>query len=523
MEFKRFEALIEKFPQVQIFSTEGEDLDRVIMHFLNQRENVSVMSEAIQRKIQHALAPFWQQRFISLHDEEAPLVRNLLLNKKFFLQTDRYIDDVPFPLTDPAKLPRALEIADLSESILNRKLLSLSNGELRRVLLARIWMESPKWIYFNDLFGGLDPEYRVHLAERVAELAHDAHDGAGQVNLVVRLAREDELFPGIPAFVYANKTFMQYAGELPSEVAKPKFTKAELKDYEIVKLTRKCHPEQTKCVEGSQGSLDSAPSNLRIVEQQVANNSISTSPNGGVYPEPVERAQNDTEDKVLFDLKNVNVQFGDTIVLKNLNWTVREGEHWAVMGENGAGKSTLLGLLTADHPQMYCNDITLLGERPGHGLNIWEHKAKLGYFSPELALQYREDLELLDVLCTGFTPNLCRAENITWEEKAKAREWLSYLGFDDPTVNVRKLSPIDKRLVLMARAAIRPPKVLLLDEPSQGLKGEYREKIFHLLDLLSKETTIILVSHYEEEWPPCITHLLRMPKFSLDSPSTAGM
>ena len=202
-------------------------------------------------------------------------------------------------------------------------------------------------------------------------------------------------------------------------------------------------------------------------------------------------------------------------MLKDLNWTVRKGEHWAVMGENGAGKSTLLGMLTADHPQIYNNDITLLGERPGHGLNIWDHKAKLGFFSPELALQYREDLSLLDVLCTGFTPNLCRAENITWEEKAKAREWLNYLGFEDTSISIRKISPIDKRLVLMARAAIRPPKVLLLDEPTQGLKGEYREKLFHLLQLLSTETTIILVSHYEEEWPPCMTHLLRMPKFSL--------
>jgi molybdate transport system ATP-binding protein len=184
------------------------------------------------------------------------------------------------------------------------------------------------------------------------------------------------------------------------------------------------------------------------------------------------------------------------------------------MGENGAGKSTLLGLLTADHPQIYGNDITLLGERPGHGLNIWDHKAKLGFFSPELALQYREDLSLLEVLCTGFTPNLCKADNTTWEERAKAKEWLAYLGFEDPEENVRKLSPIDKRVILMARAAIRPPQVLLLDEPSQGLEKGYRDKFFHLLDLLSKETTIILVSHYEEEWPPCMTHLLRMPRFS---------
>lgn len=473
MEFKRFEALIEMFPQVQIFSTEGEDLDRVITHFLNQRKNVSTMSEAMQRKIQHALAPFFQQRFISLHDEEAPLVRHLLLKKKFFLQTDRYIDDMAWPETDPEKLGEALKIADLSEEILDRKLLSLSNGELRRVLLARMWMEKPEWVYFNDLFGGLDPEYRRHLAASVVELCRRPG-----LKVAVRLAREDELLPEIPAFVYANKTFTQYAGELPSEVAKPKFTKAELKDYEIVILN------------GVKGDP-----RLRGDD----NNGIRGDDNNG---------------KILFDLKNVNVQFGDTTVLKNLNWTVRKGEHWAVMGENGAGKSTLLGMLTADHPQIYKNDITLLGMRPGHGLNIWDHKAKLGFFSPELALQYREDLNLQEVLCTGFTANLCKAENTTWEERAKAKEWLNYLGFEDVEARYRSLSPIDKRVILMARAAIRPPEVLLLDEPTQGLKGEYREKIFNLLQLLSKETTIILVSHYEEEWPPCMTHLLRMPKFS---------
>ena len=477
------------FPQVQIFSTEGEDLDRVITHFLNQQKNVSTMSEAMQRKIQHALAPFFQQRFISLHDEEAPLVRHLLLKKKFFLQTDRYIDDMAWPETDPEKLDEALSIAELSPEILDRKLLSLSNGELRRVLLARMWMEKPEWIYFNDLFGGLDPEFRSHLAASVVDLSKRPG-----VKLAVRLAREDELLPEIPAFVYANKTFTQYAGELPSAAAKPKYTKAELKDYEIVDLrreTKDCH-----CEDRRRACREEDNSICHCEDRRDA--AISAGQSG----------------TVLFDLKNVNVQFGDTTVLKNLNWTVRKGEHWAVMGENGAGKSTLLGMLTADHPQIYKNDITLLGERPGHGLNIWDHKAKLGFFSPELALQYREDLDLSEVLCTGFTANLCKAENTTWEERAKAKEWLEYLGFSDVHARFRALSPIDKRVVLMARAAIRPPEVLLLDEPTQGLKGEYREKLFNLLQLLSTETTIILVSHYEEEWPPCMTHLLRMPKFS---------
>ena len=481
MEFKRFEALIEKFPQVQIFSTEGEDLDRVITHFLNQQTGVSTMSEAMQRRIQRALAPFWQQRFVSLYDTEAPLVKNLLLDRKFFLQTDRYIEDMAWAETDPNKLDEALKIADLAMGILDRKLLSLSNGELRRVLLARMWMENPEWVYFNDLFGGLDPEYRAHLAGCVAELARSR---GSDLKIAVRLAREDELLPEIPAFVYADKTFSQYEGRLPETASKPKFTKKELKDYEIVRLN---------------SPVDSSPT---------AQNDLLKSLSG--------HSEESSSAEVLFDLKNINVRFGDTDVIKNLNWTVRKGEHWAVMGENGAGKSTLMGMLTADHPQIYNNDITLLGERPGHGLNIWDHKAKLGFFSPELALQYREDLTLLEVLCTGFTPNLCKADNPTWEEKAKAREWLKYLGFENVNQNIRTLSPIDKRLVLMARAAIRPPKVLLLDEPSQGLKGEYREKIFHLLQLLSTETTIILVSHYEEEWPPCMTHLLRMPKFSLN-------
>jgi molybdate transport system ATP-binding protein len=343
------------------------------------------------------------------------------------------------------------------------------------VLLARMWMEKPEWVYFNDLFGGLDPEYRVHLAGCVAGLAKRQN-----LNVVVRLAREDELIPEIPAFVFENKVFKEYAGSLPDVAAQPKFRKAELTDYEVVDL---------KCRLGD------------------PRDSIATT-----------WLQNDSGDdnkgEVLFDLRNVNVRFGETTVIRNLNWQVHKGEHWVVMGENGAGKSTLLGLLTADHPQIYGNDITLLGERPGHGLNIWDHKAKLGFFSPELALQYREDLSLLEVLCTGFTPNLCKADNTTWEERAKAKEWLAYLGFEDPEENVRKLSPIDKRVILMARAAIRPPQVLLLDEPSQGLEKGYRDKFFHLLDLLSKETTIILVSHYEEEWPPCMTHLLRMPRFS---------
>ena len=118
MEFKRFEALIEMFPQVQIFSTEGEDLDRVITHFLNQQKNVSTMSEAMQRKIQHALAPFFQQRFISLHDEEAPLVRHLLLKKKFWEFTYRAILLKTLEPSGKRTLPQMREILCLTPRLI---------------------------------------------------------------------------------------------------------------------------------------------------------------------------------------------------------------------------------------------------------------------------------------------------------------------------------------------------------------------------------------------------------------------
>ena len=185
------------------------------------------------------------------------------------------------------------------------------------------------------------------------------------------------------------------------------------------------------------------------------------------------------------------------------------------MGQNGAGKSTLLALLSADHPQMYSNDITLFGKKPGHGLNIWEHKAQIGFFSPELATQYREKLSIEEVLCTGFTTGLGLFSPPSWEEKAKAKKWLQELGFPNAERPFQTLSATERRLILIARAAIRPPKVLILDEPTQGMENEFRSRLFDLLQFLSQATTLIMVTHYHEEWPPCMTNVLYMPKFSL--------
>lgn len=456
MTYQTLESLFEVHPQIQMLGPVGSGKSRVLREFSENHPGVSLSSTEIQRRIQRALAPFWQQRFISLRDDDAPRVRDLLLKPKFFLNSAHYVEDDPFAPTNPDKLEEALSMANLPDTVLKVKLLSLSNGELRRILLARQWMESPDYILFDDPFGGLDPEFRTHLAKAILKMSESG------VKMAVGLQRKEELLPKIPAFVYENGEFRAYDGELPAEIAERAEKKSEISTY--------------------------------VVE------SLRT-------PESV--------GEILFDLEHVHVRYGSAMIIDDLTWQVKKGEHWVVMGPNGAGKSTLLALLSADHPQMYANDITLFGKKPGSGLNIWEHKAQIGFFSPELATQYREKLNISEVLCTGFTTGLGLFTPPSWEERAKAKNWLSELGFSDAERSFESLSATERRLVLIARAAIRPPKVLILDEPTQGMDAGFRERLFDLLEFLSGETTIILVTHYDSEWPKCMTNVLRMPKFSL--------
>ncbi|HHX15294.1 MAG TPA: ATP-binding cassette domain-containing protein [Fibrobacter sp.] len=458
MVFGDIESLLKKHSQVQVIEAPSENADAVLWAFLKKQEQLSVVSEQIQRKIQRALAPFWQHRFISLEDTEAPLVGHFLLSASFFLQTSLMIEDTPFPKTNPSLLPEALQAASLPASVLDRTLLSLSNGELRRVLLARVWMENPKWIYFNDVFGGLDSEYRPSLRESVLKMALSG------VNMVIRLAREEEILPKIPVFIFKDNQFNFIENAFASGA-----------------------PEKTHQA-NPRASLD--------------------------YKIEVLHAPS-VQGEVLFDLKNTHVRFGKTDIIKELNWRVCAGEHWAIMGANGAGKSTLLAMLSADHPQIYRNEIILLGKRPGKGLDVWAHKAKMGFFSPEMALQYREDLNIQEVLCTGYTTSLGLFQEPVFEERQKANHWLSALGFKNPKAPFSSLTLIEKRLILIARAAIRPPLVLILDEPTQGMDADHRFRVFDLLNFLAPTTTIILVSHYESEWPACMTHLLRLPKIAM--------
>ena len=377
----------------------------------------SSFSIDLQRKIKKALSRFWQERFISLEDEDSPIAKDFLLKNPFFLNSDHFVESEPFPETNHALLNEALELAGFSEQILSQKLISLSNGELRRLMLARNYMEEPDLWILDDPFGGMDPAYRKFLAERIESFRKKG------INMQVNLRREDELS--------ASDQWTVASGQEPKQ-----------------------HGE------------------------------------------------------ILFSLKNLCVSFGSKKIIENLNWEVRKGEHWAITGPNGSGKSTLLGILSGDHPQIYKNDLELLGQNIRNGFSIGEHKKKLGLFSPEMALQAPGRMTVLEILLEYFP------QPVLAEEKKNTLNLLAYLGLGDVNKPLRDLSEEHAKFVLIARAISKNPQVLILDEPAQGMSGPAREKLFFLLDKISKKTTLIFTTHYPGEWPQCITHRLSISRLS---------
>jgi molybdate transport system ATP-binding protein len=393
---------------------------------------ISHFGNDLQRKIKKALSRFWQERFISLEDEDSPSAGDFLLKNPFFLNSEHFVESEPFPETNSTLLGEALLLAGIPEHILEQKLPSLSNGELRRLLLARNYMEEPELWILDDPFGGLDPAYRGFLAERIKLFQQKG------IRMQINLKREDERF---------------------------------LLDDSL----------SDGCV-----SIAANDEKKNIYEMKK-------------IKEPILLGE------ILFSLKNTCIAFGKKKIIDNLNWDVRKGEHWAITGANGSGKSTLLGILSGEHPQIYKNDLHLLGQNVKKNFSIIEHKKKLGFFSPEMALQAHHRITVLDALLEYFP------QPVLAEEKKIAVNLLTALGLgSELNKPLKNLSEEMLRLALIARAISKFPEVLLLDEPTQGLCEQSKDRLFLLLDKVSEKTTLIFTSHYPGEHPNCITHNLRI-------------
>jgi molybdate transport system ATP-binding protein len=231
---------------------------------------------------------------------------------------------------------------------------------------------------------------------------------------------------------------------------------------------------------------------------------------------PVAAASQKNEAKpsqVLVSLKNVSVSYNETKVLQHVCWTVRENEQWALLGPNGAGKTTLLGLIMGDNPQAYANDITLFGRRRGSGETIWEIKQHIGWVAPELQLYYPRGATCFDVVCSGFFDSVGLYRRCSSDQRETAISWMQRLGISERAMAVfDQISEGEQRLALIARALVKSPALLILDEPCQGLDAGNRDRVLQAVDRVGGRlnTSMIYVTHRADELPKSITHILRL-------------
>jgi molybdate transport system ATP-binding protein len=212
-------------------------------------------------------------------------------------------------------------------------------------------------------------------------------------------------------------------------------------------------------------------------------------------------------------MRHVNVRYGNKKILSNLNWTVAKGERWLLKGPNGAGKSTLLSLITGDNPQAYANEIFLFDRRRGTGESIWDIKKNIGFISPELHLYFDKGLTVYETIASGLFDTMGLYRSLDELQKEIVASWIDYfnLAYCQST-RLQNLSSGVQRSVLLARALVKAPPLLILDEPCQGLDAAQTRGFISLINQICEatDTTLIYVSHYDAEIPACITKKMEL-------------
>ena len=218
--------------------------------------------------------------------------------------------------------------------------------------------------------------------------------------------------------------------------------------------------------------------------------------------------QDDYHADTVIKMNKVSIRYGERTILKDLDWTVLNGERWSLTGSNGSGKSTLLSLVCADNPQSYACDIILFGFQRGSGESIWDIKRHIGYVSPEMHRSYRRALPAIHVVASGLKDTVGLYVRPNEKEKETCRWWMRIFGIEHLADRLfTSLSSGEQRLVLLARAFVKDPELLILDEPLHGLDQYNRQLVRNVIDTFCqrKNKTLIMVTHYEEELPGCIT------------------
>ncbi len=345
----------------------------------------------------------------------------------------------------------------------DQEIRTLSTGEIRQVMIARALLDSPRLLVIDEPFDGLDPAARGRLAAMLSTLMKDG------LQMVLVTHHLDEILAGITHYLLLREGYVAAQG-----LWRPGLESGK-------------RPSGRAGRPAAGWGGDTASSRER-------------------HPAKAAPAE-------LIHMREVTVTYGARRVLKRLNWCVRPGENWAICGPNGAGKSTLLQLVCGDHPQAYANEIYLFGRRRGSGETIWDIKRSIGVVSNALQIRYRKPLDGLAVILSGYFDSVGLYRQASPAQTDAARQWGAELAIDHLLDrDFRQMSNGERRMVLIARAMVKRPVLLILDEPCQGLDPHNRMRLLAMLETIVTihSTQMIYVSHRPEEIPAATTHELHL-------------
>lgn len=337
--------------------------------------------------------------------------------------------------------------------ILDKPLLQLSSGEHKRFQLMRALLEEAQLLIFDEPFTGLDVESRKNLGAILEQIGKYAQ-------LIVIAGAH---FEYLDVFTHV----------------------LELKGGKVNFFGRK--------------------------EDYAFKTHISDKARFDLSEVPL--SKNSKKFAIAVQMTNVSVKYGEKQILHSIHWLVKKGERWLVRGRNGSGKSTLLSLINGDNPQAYANDIILFDRKRGTGESIWDIKRNIGFMSSELYAYFDKTITCFETIASGFFDTIGLYRKLTEEQIGLVHTWLNILHMQHEALKTLSSVPQGKqRLLLLARALVKDPPLLILDEPCQGLDGQQTKAFVNLVDKIAGNTdkTIIYVSHYDEEIPDCIKYTLSL-------------
>lgn len=482
-----FHNVTVRVPGEQVFPTVNFEL-REAEHwaFVGENEGLkTALIEAIAGNasvIGHAEFPFFEkykaklqsdpllspQRFIAKIAERHHF-RNLSNTSQFYYQqrfnsTDsedaltvqEHLESIPAIRELPIDIEAVISKMKLV-SLLDKQVIKLSHGETKRLLIAAALLRHPRILLFINPFTGLDAETRKELREIIREVAN----------------------AGISVIL---STSINEVSEVVTHIA-------DFKNDNTISFTKK---------EAAATAIKQPVHQNRIDKNEVQ--------------ELLAYSYTASFENIVV-MKDVRIQYGEKLILNNINWTIKGAERWALLGPNGAGKSTLLSLISGDNPQAFANQIFLFDKKKGTGESIWDIKRKIGFFSPELYQYFPLETSCLDAVESGFydTVGLFRQSNPVLTDIAL--RWMKLLGVENLSRKLlNQVSAVNQRLCLLARAFVKAPPLLILDEPCQGFNDEQVRMFKELVNAVCADsnTALIYVTHYKEEIPECVTKVFRL-------------